>query len=147
MSLSRLLSAGIRGGLGGEERRVFGVSLRHLHAMHPSDEYSCLPPSMSACGCRDSPVLEFNAEWLAITKSTHELLSRSDRNVAMPTEIKLVTEEDREWCVAACPSLYTKHVWCAALVQASSNASRPCRVTIANSLDLRDAPNPIYIYI
>lgn len=99
---------------------------------------------MSACGCRDSPVLEFNAEWLAITKSTHELLSRSDRNVAMPTEIKLVTEEDREWCVANGP---TRHVWYAALEQASSNASRPCRVTTANSLDLRDAPNPIYIYI
>lgn len=60
----------------------------------------CLPLSL-LCGRSESPVLEFNAEWLAITKSTHELLSRSDRNVAMPTEIKLVTEEDREWCVAS----------------------------------------------
>lgn len=85
------------------------ISLPQLHAMYLSDGDPFLPPSMSACGCRDSPVLEFNAEWLAITKSTHELLSRSDRNVAMPTEIKLVTEEDREWCVADILSVYTKH--------------------------------------
>lgn len=44
---------------------------------------------------------EHDVEWLAIVKRTHELLSRSEREAPLPTEVRLVTEEDKAWCVRA----------------------------------------------
>jgi hypothetical protein len=41
--------------------------------------------------------LEHDVEWLAIVKATHEHLSRSDREAALPTEVRLVTPEDKAW--------------------------------------------------
>lgn len=46
--------------------------------------------------------LEHDVEWLAIVKATHELLSRSDRVAPLPAEVRLVTAEDKAWCVRAC---------------------------------------------
>ncbi len=43
--------------------------------------------------------LEHDVEWLAIVKATHGLLSRSERQAPLPTQVSLVTEEDKAWCV------------------------------------------------
>lgn len=43
--------------------------------------------------------LEHDVEWLAIVRATHGLLSRAQGEVPLPTQVSLVTEEDKAWCV------------------------------------------------
>ncbi len=41
--------------------------------------------------------LEHDLEWLAIVRATHDHLSRSERDVQLPQESKMVSEEDKAW--------------------------------------------------
>lgn len=58
-----------------------------------------IPRPPDARGPQAAVRLEHDVEWLAIVKATHELVSRSDRVVPLPTEVRLVTPEDKAWCV------------------------------------------------
>ena len=46
--------------------------------------------------CSGPPVLEYDLEWLAILQSTHSLLSRAERDVHLPQQAKLVSEQDKQ---------------------------------------------------
>jgi hypothetical protein len=44
-----------------------------------------------------APQLEYDLEWLAVLRATHELTSRSRQDVLLPREMPLVSQQDKDW--------------------------------------------------